>query len=79
MSAELEGAFPGLAADGYRLASPKTHSYNCVAWAAGDASRWRGARDLLARTTGRRPRRADAPLCGPRLHALRRIPRTSLP
>ena len=41
MSAELEGAFPNLAADGYTVASPKTQAYNCVAWAAGDASRWR--------------------------------------
>lgn len=40
MSAELEGAFPNLAADGYTVASPKTQAYNCVAWAAGDASRW---------------------------------------
>ena len=40
MSAELEGAFPGLATDGYVVASPKTHAYNCVAWAAEDASRW---------------------------------------
>jgi hypothetical protein len=40
VSAELEAAFPGLAADGYIVASPKTHAYNCVAWAAGDASRW---------------------------------------
>jgi hypothetical protein len=40
VSAELEAAFPGLAADGYLVASPKTHSYNCVSRAAGDASRW---------------------------------------
>jgi hypothetical protein len=40
LSEELESAFPGLATDGYVLASPKTHVYNCVAWAAGDASRW---------------------------------------
>jgi hypothetical protein len=40
VSADLEAAFPRLAADGYTLASPKTHAYNCVAWAAGDASRW---------------------------------------
>jgi hypothetical protein len=40
VSAELEGAFPNLASDGYLLASPKTHAYNCIAWAAGDASRW---------------------------------------
>jgi hypothetical protein len=40
VSAELEGAFPSLAADGYLVASPKTQAYNCVAWAASDASRW---------------------------------------
>jgi hypothetical protein len=40
VSAELEGAFPNLAAEGYVLASPKTQAYNSVAWAAGDASRW---------------------------------------
>jgi hypothetical protein len=40
VSAELEGAFPSLAAGGYLVASPKTDAYNCVAWAAGDASRW---------------------------------------
>ena len=40
MSAELEGTFPNLAADGSLVASPKTHAYNCVAWAAGDVSRW---------------------------------------
>jgi len=40
VSAELEGAFPNVAADGYTVASPKTQAYNCVAWAVGDASRW---------------------------------------
>jgi hypothetical protein len=40
VSGELEGVFPSLAADGYIVASPKAHSYNCIAWAAGDASRW---------------------------------------
>jgi len=40
VSAALERAFPGLAAAGYAVVSPKTDSYNCVAWAAGDASRW---------------------------------------
>jgi hypothetical protein len=42
VNAELEGAFPSLAAEGSVVASPKTHSYNCVAWAAGDVSRWWG-------------------------------------
>jgi hypothetical protein len=40
VSAELEAAFPRLAGDGYLVASPKTHTYNCIAWAAGDPSRW---------------------------------------
>jgi hypothetical protein len=40
VSAEPEGAFPSLAADGYIVSSPKTQAYNCVAWAAGDTSRW---------------------------------------
>jgi hypothetical protein len=40
VSAELEGLFPALAADGYTLASSKTHVYNCVAWAGGDPTRW---------------------------------------
>jgi hypothetical protein len=44
VSAELEGAFPSLAADGYMMASPKTQAYNCVAWAAGDSTRWREPR-----------------------------------
>jgi len=39
VNADLEGAFPSLAADSYTVASPKTQAYNCVAWAAGDASR----------------------------------------
>jgi hypothetical protein len=40
VSGEIESAFPNLDADGYQTCSPKTESYNCVAWAAGDASRW---------------------------------------
>ncbi len=40
VSAELEGAFPGLAADGYFVSSPRTQAYNCIAWAVGDTSRW---------------------------------------
>jgi hypothetical protein len=40
VSAELQRAFPNLASDGYIVASPKTHAYNCIAWAANDASRW---------------------------------------
>ena len=39
MSVELEIVFSNLAVDGYVMSSPKTQSYNCVAWAAGDKTR----------------------------------------
>ena len=32
--------FPGLKANNHKVTSPNTNSYNCIAWAAGDASRW---------------------------------------
>lgn len=32
--------FPSLEATGGRLTSPQTPVYNCIAWAAGDQSRW---------------------------------------
>lgn len=32
--------FPNLADDGYRQTSPPTPCYNCIAWAAGDATQW---------------------------------------
>lgn len=34
MSNHLVQAFPGLAKDGYRVTSPATPRYNCIAWAA---------------------------------------------
>ena len=34
------GAFPLLSADNYRVTSPASRHYNCVAWAAGDSQRW---------------------------------------
>lgn len=37
---ELEGLFPGLREDGYRIQSPAEPRYNCIAWAAGDSTRW---------------------------------------
>ncbi len=40
MTAELEHRFPKLKSSSYKLTSPKTRSYNCIAWAAGDPSRW---------------------------------------
>jgi hypothetical protein len=32
--------FPRLTADNYRVTSPATTDYNCVAWAAGETERW---------------------------------------
>jgi hypothetical protein len=37
---EIEEIFPNLTAAGFRRTSPKTEAYNCIAWAAGDQSRW---------------------------------------
>ncbi len=36
----LEDLFPGLAAGGYRITSPRDKDYNCIAWAAGDSRNW---------------------------------------
>jgi hypothetical protein len=36
----LLAAFPGLAASGYRITSPPTLDYNCIAWAASRIDRW---------------------------------------
>ena len=36
---ELETVFPGLAADGYEITSPKSAKYNCISWAAGDTDK----------------------------------------
>ena len=36
----LEALFPKLATDGYRVTSPPTIFYNCLAWAAGENWRW---------------------------------------
>ena len=40
MTAELEQWFPRLRGTKYRITSPAQPDYNCIAWAAGDASRW---------------------------------------
>ena len=32
--------FPRLRPDNYRITSPATTDYNCIAWAAGDTSHW---------------------------------------
>ena len=34
----LEEIFPNLRKDNYRITSPESHEYNCIAWAAGDTS-----------------------------------------
>jgi len=70
-------AFPSLAADGYTLASPKTQAHNCVAWAAGDASRWwepgifwpGPTGDDLAALTGLFAARGYVPCAGDELEA----------
>ncbi len=36
----LVAAFPGLAATRFRITSPRTDGYNCIAWAVGDTERW---------------------------------------
>ena len=36
----LEESFPGLRETDYKETSPIDVSYNCIAWAAGDVSRW---------------------------------------
>ena len=41
MAAErLEQLFPRLLQEGYRIESPRTPRYNCIAWAGGDTTRW---------------------------------------
>ncbi len=40
MTAGLEKVFPQLAGSGYEVTSPPTPQYNCIAWAAGEDSRW---------------------------------------
>src|SRR5579884_626384 len=35
-----ESDFPHLVAAGYRVRSPRTIEYNCIAWAAEDSARW---------------------------------------
>jgi len=40
MAAHLELIFPGLCSSPYQVTSPEDDRYNCIAWAAGDTSRW---------------------------------------
>jgi hypothetical protein len=37
---DLEAIFPRLVPPHYRITSPSTKRYNCVAWAAGDEGNW---------------------------------------
>lgn len=37
---ELEAVFPGLGTSFYRVTSPISRIYNCIAWAAGDTGAW---------------------------------------
>jgi hypothetical protein len=39
-SIEIEIAFPRLQSRGYRITSPQSPLYNCIAWAAGETHRW---------------------------------------
>lgn len=36
----IETCFPGLRVSAYRVTSPVSRQYNCIAWAAGDPKRW---------------------------------------
>ena len=40
VSHRLERIFPQLAGTSYEITSPAEPDYNCIAWAAGDDSRW---------------------------------------
>jgi hypothetical protein len=40
MVERIERAFPGLRGTGYEVTSPEDDSYNCIAWAASDTTRW---------------------------------------
>lgn len=36
----IEAVFPGLYSSSFRVTSPATRDYNCIAWAADDTERW---------------------------------------
>jgi len=40
MRSQIERLFPQLVNSRYEITSPRETAYNCVAWAAGDDSRW---------------------------------------
>jgi len=37
---DIENSFPKLQDGGYKITSPETVEYNCIAWAAGDTEAW---------------------------------------
>jgi hypothetical protein len=36
----IDAIFPGLRTSSFRITSPPTREYNCIAWAASDTARW---------------------------------------
>ncbi len=42
----IEQVFPGLRGTAYRVTSPPSESYNCIAWAAGNATAWWWPEDI---------------------------------
>ena len=36
----IQALFPGLRKSAFRVTSPATRDYNCIAWAAGDTTHW---------------------------------------
>lgn len=40
LHSQFESAFPRLRRTGFEITSPMDPTYNCIAWAAGDSSRW---------------------------------------
>ena len=36
----IDSVFPGLSQSAYQVTSPATLDYNCIAWAAGETTRW---------------------------------------
>ena len=40
INAELEQDWPGLSQTSYRITSPHTGAYNCLAWAIAETDRW---------------------------------------
>ena len=40
MVKRIESEFPHLRGGNYQVTSPRTRTYNCIAWAAGDTTEW---------------------------------------